>query len=68
MNQQELQEQVKLQEQIAQLENVVKQYLTKEALQRYGNLKVAHPQKAMEIISRIMMIVVICSCRQLGIR
>ena len=47
---QEMQEQLKLQEQLAQLESSAKQYMTKEAIQRYGNLKVAHPQKALEVI------------------
>ena len=45
-----MQEQLKLQEQLAQLESSAKQYMTKEAIQRYGNLKVAHPQKALEVI------------------
>jgi len=47
---QEMQEQLKLQQQLAQLESSAKQYMTKEAIQRYGNLKVAHPQKALEVI------------------
>ncbi|MBU2634381.1 MAG: hypothetical protein KJ674_03990 [Nanoarchaeota archaeon] len=34
-----------------QLENIVKQYLNKEALLRYGNIKAAHPQKALQIIT-----------------
>jgi len=45
-----MQEQLKLQQQLAQLESSAKQYMTKEAIQRYGNLKVAHPQKALEVI------------------
>jgi len=36
---------------VQQLENIVKQYLNKEALLRYGNIKVAHPQKALQIIT-----------------
>ncbi len=44
------QEEAKLQQQIMQLEAVVKQILTKEALQRYGNLKVAHPEKTVQLL------------------
>ena len=35
---------------LQQLENMVKQVLTKEALQRYSNLKVGHPDKAMNLL------------------
>ncbi len=35
---------------LQQLENLVKQVLTKEALQRYSNLKVGHPDKAMNLL------------------
>jgi len=48
--QEQLQEELQLQQQIQQLEAVVKQFLTKEALQRYGNLKTAHPEKAIQIL------------------
>ncbi len=44
------QEETQLQQQIEQLELIVKQALTKEALQRYGNLKAAHPEKAMQLL------------------
>lgn len=47
---QEVQEQLQLQEQIQQLEAVVKQIFTKEALARYGNFKAAHPQKALQLL------------------
>jgi len=47
---QEMQEELKIQQQLVQLENLAKQHMTKEAIQRYGNLKVAHPQKALEVI------------------
>ncbi len=50
-NQQEqLQEELQLQQQVQQLEAVVKQFLTKEALQRYGNLKAAHTKKAIQLL------------------
>ena len=50
---QSLKEQLELQKQIQYLENVVKQYLTKEAISRYGNLKTAHPEKAIQVITLI---------------
>ena len=48
--QNQLQEELQLQQQIQQLEEIVKQFLTKEALQRYGNLKTAHPEKSLQIL------------------
>ncbi len=39
-----------LAQQIEMLEMAVKQLLTKEALQRYGNLKSAHPEKAVQLL------------------
>lgn len=48
--QQQLQEQAQLQQQVEQLESAVKQYFTKEALSRYGNLKTAHPEKAVQLL------------------
>jgi len=47
---QQAQEQEQLQAQLEQLEAVVKQYLSKEALQRYGNLKAAHQDKAVQLL------------------
>ena len=41
---------LRFQQQIAALESAVKQRLTKDALQRYGTIKVAHPEKAMQLI------------------
>jgi len=38
------------QEQIQQLEMLVKRALTKEALERYGNVKAAFPEKAMQLM------------------
>ncbi len=46
----EAQEQLKLQQQVQQLEASVKQLLTKEAQERYGNLKAAHPDKAIQVL------------------
>ncbi len=48
--QQQIQQQAQMQQQIEQLEQIVRQFLTKEALQRYGNLKAAHPEKAVQIL------------------
>ena len=46
-----LREQIQLQKQVAMLETIVKQNMTKEAISRYGNLKSAHPEKAIQIIA-----------------
>ena len=48
--QEQQQEQQKAQEQISQIESVVKQFLTKDALMRYGNLKAAHQEKALQLL------------------
>jgi len=46
-------EQEELQNQITHIESLAKQHLTKEALTRLGNLKIAHPEKAVQISSLI---------------
>ncbi len=43
-------EQAEMQQQIGQLELIVKQALTKDALLRYGNIKAAHPEKAVQLL------------------
>jgi len=48
--QQQTQEQDQLQQQIQQLEIIAKQAFTKEALERYGNLKAAFPEKAVQVL------------------
>ena len=48
--QQQAQEEEQLKQQIEQLEMMVKQVLTKEALQRYGNLKAAFPDRAVQLL------------------
>lgn len=48
--QQQAQEQQQMQQQIQQLEAVVKKALTKEALERYGNLKTAFPDRAVQLL------------------
>ena len=46
-----LKEQIKLQRQVEMLEGMVKPKMTREAISRYGNLKSAHPEKAIQIIA-----------------
>ncbi|MBS3127579.1 hypothetical protein J4410_00355 [Candidatus Woesearchaeota archaeon] len=38
------------QQQLAQLEQIIKSRFTKEALQRFGNIKAAYPEKASQVI------------------
>lgn len=52
--QNEYQEQLKLQEQIEQLEMVAKQFLSPDAISRYGTLKSAHPEKAIQSLAMIV--------------
>jgi DNA-binding TFAR19-related protein (PDSD5 family) len=42
-----------MQQQIAQLETIVKTLFTKRALQRYGNLRAAHPEKAVQLLAAV---------------
>lgn len=49
MNQQ-LSEEMQMQKQVQALEMHIKQFLTKEALGRYSNVKVAHPEKAIQLL------------------
>ena len=48
--QQQNNEEDQLKRQIQQLEIIVKQALTKEALQRYSNLKTAFPERAVQLL------------------
>jgi|SRR3989338_8937741 len=48
--QQQAQEQAQVHHQIEQMEDIVKQFLTKDALERYGNLKTAHHEKALQLL------------------
>ena len=47
---QQASEEEQMKQQIEQLEVIVKQALTKEALQRYGNLKAAFPDRAVQLL------------------
>lgn len=40
-----------LQQQLDQVEALIKQHMTKDAIQRYGNIKSAHPEKALQILA-----------------
>jgi len=44
-------EQEQLAAQIEQLESVVKTKMTKQAIERYGNVKIAHPEKAVQAMA-----------------
>lgn len=48
--QEQAEEQQQIQTKLEQLETLVKQFLSKEALQRYGNLKAAHQEKAIQLL------------------
>lgn len=49
----EVEEKKKLQEQILQIESIAQKNMTKEAIMRYGTLKSAHVQKALQAITFI---------------
>jgi programmed cell death protein 5 len=48
--QKQQEDQSQFQQQVEQLETLVKQRMTKEALQRFGNIKTVHPEKAMQLL------------------
>ncbi len=52
--QQQFAEQQQVQQQVAQIEETAKQYMTKDALERFGNVKQAHPDKALQIAIAIV--------------
>ena len=54
---QEQDERAQFEQQVAQLEAVVKSLFTKEALSRYGNLKAAHPEKAVQLLVAVAQMV-----------
>lgn len=57
MNDDDANERLELQKQVQEIENLAKQYLNKEALARYGNLKTAFPDKAIKIATLIVQLV-----------
>lgn len=46
----QLQQELALQQQVEQIESAVKQSMTKEAVSRYGNIKAANPEKAIQTL------------------
>ena len=50
LQQQQAEEQSQMQHQIGQMESVVRQFLSKDALARYGSLKAAHQEKALQLL------------------
>ncbi len=49
----EIEEQEKLQAEIQELERIAKTKMSREAIQRYGALKLTHPEKAIKAIALI---------------
>ena len=49
MEQNELNERIKLQQQVEVIENQAKGFLDSDALLRYGNIKVSNPEKAVQV-------------------
>lgn len=47
---QQAQEEDQVQQQLSQIEAVVRQRLTKDALSRYSNIKAADPEKAVQLL------------------
>ncbi|MFH1053845.1 MAG: DNA-binding protein [Candidatus Woesearchaeota archaeon] len=45
------QEEAQAQQQVEQIESIVRQKLTKEAISRYGNIKAAYPEKSMQLLA-----------------
>lgn len=48
------QEEIKLKKEIEKIETLAKQYMTREALSRFGNIKIAHPEKALQVAIAIV--------------
>ena len=44
-------EQLKIQQQLQQIEIIVKKHLTSQAITRFGNLKSAHPELSLKILT-----------------
>ncbi|MBI2655080.1 hypothetical protein HYX06_01510 [Candidatus Woesearchaeota archaeon] len=50
LQQHQAEEQSQIQQQVEQMESVVRQFLSKESLARYGSLKAAHKEKALQLL------------------
>ena len=48
--QKQLEEQFKAQQQVELLEGIAKQFLSKDAIERYGRVKMAHPALAIKVV------------------
>ena len=54
MNEEEqVQAEIELAKNLKLIENIAKSKMSKDAISRYGNLKIAHPDKAVKVISFI---------------
>ena len=51
VNEKEIEERIKLQQQINAMESLVEQYMTNEAISRYGNIKSVNQEKALQLIA-----------------
>ena len=51
--QRQFEEQARMQQQVDMLEGIAKQFLSKEAIERYGRVKMAHPTLAIKIAALI---------------
>lgn len=49
-SQQEADEETAIMQQIQKMEDMVRPHLSKDALQRYSNLKLAHPEQAVKVL------------------
>ncbi len=49
----DIDKQLKLQEQITAIEETAKRFMTRDAITRYGTLKQAHPELAVNVIAMI---------------
>lgn len=50
MNTEEIKKQQELQQQIIQIEDTAKKFMTREAIERYSNIKIANASKALQIV------------------
>lgn len=53
LSEDDIREQIELERRVAMLEDLSKKYMTKKAISRYGNLKLAHPKKALMLVAFI---------------
>ena len=53
----ELQERVELQRKVQATEDLVKKYLSREAIARYSNIKAVHPEKAMQVLQVMLQLI-----------